>query len=77
MTAQQHDSLSRKIDCCCPPEPYAAPRLKHGCAELASAQHTVLAKRAFIPPMVLRSVEILLRKTQAWVSICICPVRLL
>ncbi len=32
-------SLSQKIDCFCPPEPYAVPLLKHGYAELASAQH--------------------------------------
>ena len=51
----RHDSLSRKIDRPCPPKSYAAPLLKHGCAELASAQHTIPAKRVFIPPVMLRS----------------------
>jgi len=31
----------------CPPESYAVPLLKHGCAELASAQHTIPTKRVF------------------------------
>jgi len=35
----------------CPLESYAAPLLKHGCAELASAQHTIPAKRVFHPLM--------------------------
>ncbi|MHB1682372.1 MAG: hypothetical protein ACYCYO_06010 [Bacilli bacterium] len=30
----------------CLPGSYAVPLLKHGCAELASAQHTIPAKRA-------------------------------
>ena len=44
---KRHECLSRKIDRLCPPESYAAPLLKHGCAELASAQHTIPAEQVF------------------------------
>jgi len=37
----------------CPPGSYAVPLLKHGCAELASAQHTIPAKRVFHQLMVI------------------------
>ncbi|MHB1685521.1 MAG: hypothetical protein ACYCYO_22365 [Bacilli bacterium] len=37
----------------CPSGAYAAPLLKHGCAELASAQHTIPTKRVFHQLMVV------------------------
>jgi|GEM_PF-3693137 len=55
----------------CPPGSYAAPLLKHGCAELASAQHTIPAKRVVHQLMVIGTVYPE-KSTQTAITKCAC-----